>query len=165
MPTETARTSLRPFEYGQSMNSSALFLPVDPLADPSEIEVIPGFAASRWTDSQVKSGSWILLYLFFASARSSRGDAVGLARLPEHPLHPALREASSSSVGVWISALPAAAPEGTEETAPPLALMILAEAHHSADPVRLIRLFAIADSTTMRYVQAAHPEKTGRLHP
>ncbi|MCX4902385.1 hypothetical protein [Streptomyces sp. NBC_00892] len=36
---------------------------------------------------------------------------------------------------------------------------ILAEAHHSADPVRLIRLFAIADSTAMRYVQAAHPEK------
>ncbi|MFJ2094659.1 hypothetical protein ACIOEW_36190 [Streptomyces sp. NPDC087901] len=42
---------------------------------------------------------------------------------------------------------------------------ILAEARHSADPVRLIRLFAIADSTAMRYVQAAHPEKTGRLHP
>ncbi|MFJ7148908.1 hypothetical protein ACIQVT_11980 [Streptomyces sp. NPDC100445] len=42
---------------------------------------------------------------------------------------------------------------------------ILNEARHSADPVRLIRLFAIADSTAMRYVQTAHPEKTGRLHP
>ncbi|MFF9345579.1 hypothetical protein [Streptomyces sp. NPDC014734] len=42
---------------------------------------------------------------------------------------------------------------------------ILAEARHSADPVRPIRLFAPADSTAMRYVQAAHPEKTGRLHP
>ncbi|MER6196053.1 hypothetical protein ABT234_01560 [Streptomyces sp. NPDC001586] len=41
---------------------------------------------------------------------------------------------------------------------------ILAEARHTADPVRLIRLFGIADTTAMRYVQAAHPEKTGRLH-
>ncbi|NUK82176.1 hypothetical protein HRW23_33410 [Streptomyces lunaelactis] len=42
---------------------------------------------------------------------------------------------------------------------------VLNEARHSADPVHLMRLFAISDSTAMKYVHAAHPEKTGRVHP
>ncbi|WP_406278433.1 hypothetical protein [Streptomyces sp. NBC_00191] len=42
---------------------------------------------------------------------------------------------------------------------------VLNEARHSADPVHLMRLFAISDSTAMKYVHAAHPEKAGRVHP
>ncbi|MFJ9371405.1 hypothetical protein ACIRRA_44380 [Nocardia sp. NPDC101769] len=40
---------------------------------------------------------------------------------------------------------------------------ILDEAHHSADPLHLMRLFGISDSTAMRYVTAAHPERTSAL--
>jgi hypothetical protein len=36
---------------------------------------------------------------------------------------------------------------------------ILDEARHTADPVHLMRLFAIADNTAMRYVYTAHPER------
>ncbi|MFG3168414.1 hypothetical protein [Streptomyces sp. NPDC048200] len=40
---------------------------------------------------------------------------------------------------------------------------ILHEARTSGDPLRLMRLFGISDTTTMRYISAAHPEKTARL--
>ncbi|MFF4234021.1 hypothetical protein [Streptomyces sp. NPDC001820] len=40
---------------------------------------------------------------------------------------------------------------------------ILHEARKSADPLRLMRLFGISDTTAMRYISAAHPEKTSRL--
>lgn len=36
---------------------------------------------------------------------------------------------------------------------------ILDEAHETADPVHLMRVFGIADTTAMRYVQAAHPHR------
>jgi hypothetical protein len=36
---------------------------------------------------------------------------------------------------------------------------ILDEARHTADPVHLMRLFGIADTTAMRYVYTAHPER------
>jgi integrase len=39
---------------------------------------------------------------------------------------------------------------------------ILHEARESADPLRLMRLFGIGDGTAMRYIAAAHPEKTAR---
>lgn len=39
---------------------------------------------------------------------------------------------------------------------------ILHEARVSGDPLRLMRLFGISDGTAMRYITAAHPEKTGR---
>lgn len=39
---------------------------------------------------------------------------------------------------------------------------ILHEAHETADPLRLMRLFGISDGTAMRYIAAAHPEKTAR---
>jgi integrase len=39
---------------------------------------------------------------------------------------------------------------------------ILHEAHETADPLRLMRLFGISDGTAMRYVGTAHPEKTAR---
>jgi hypothetical protein len=39
---------------------------------------------------------------------------------------------------------------------------ILHEAHETADPLRLMRLFGISDGTAMRYVGTAHPEKTVR---
>ncbi|MGW6695834.1 site-specific integrase [Rhodococcus sp. NPDC054953] len=40
---------------------------------------------------------------------------------------------------------------------------ILNEAQHSADPLHLIRLFGISDETAMRYITAAHPERTSAL--
>ncbi|MER5757671.1 hypothetical protein [Streptomyces sp. NPDC002082] len=40
---------------------------------------------------------------------------------------------------------------------------ILDEARTSADPLHLMRLFAISAVTAMRYVTAAHPERTGKL--
>jgi hypothetical protein len=39
---------------------------------------------------------------------------------------------------------------------------ILHEALETADPLRLMRLFGISDGTAMRYIAAAHPEKTAR---
>jgi hypothetical protein len=36
---------------------------------------------------------------------------------------------------------------------------ILDEAKHCADPVRLMRLLDISDTTAMKYVHAAHPER------
>jgi site-specific recombinase XerC len=36
---------------------------------------------------------------------------------------------------------------------------ILDEARHTADPVRLMRLFGISDTTAMKYVFTAHPER------
>jgi integrase len=45
---------------------------------------------------------------------------------------------------------------------------ILDEARHSADPVRLMRLFGISDTTAMKYVCTAHPDRQsvpGRLGP
>jgi hypothetical protein len=36
---------------------------------------------------------------------------------------------------------------------------VLHEAHHTADPVHLIRLFGIHPSTAVKYVNAAHPDK------
>ncbi|MEU6201659.1 hypothetical protein [Streptomyces sp. NPDC047061] len=36
---------------------------------------------------------------------------------------------------------------------------LLDEAHETADPVHLMRVFGIADTTAMRYVQAAHPHR------
>jgi len=39
---------------------------------------------------------------------------------------------------------------------------ILHEARETADPLRLMRLFGISDGTAMRYVTAAHPERTAR---
>jgi len=40
---------------------------------------------------------------------------------------------------------------------------ILAEAHHTADPVHLMRVFGIAAETAMKYVYAAHPERRSTL--
>ncbi|WP_234360611.1 hypothetical protein [Streptomyces europaeiscabiei] len=40
---------------------------------------------------------------------------------------------------------------------------ILNEVSESADPLRLIRLFGITEQTAMRYVTAAHPERTAKL--
>ncbi|MGW3931127.1 hypothetical protein ACWECC_23920 [Streptomyces microflavus] len=40
---------------------------------------------------------------------------------------------------------------------------ILDEARITADPLRLMRLFGISDTTAMRYVSAAHPERTAKL--
>lgn len=40
---------------------------------------------------------------------------------------------------------------------------ILNEAFETADPIHLIRLFGISDTTAMRYITAAHPERTSRL--
>ncbi|WP_406303778.1 hypothetical protein OHA61_17275 [Streptomyces sp. NBC_00885] len=40
---------------------------------------------------------------------------------------------------------------------------ILHEAKISADPLRLMRLFGISDTTAMRYISAAHPERTAKL--
>jgi site-specific recombinase XerC len=40
---------------------------------------------------------------------------------------------------------------------------ILHEARTSGDPLRLMRLFGISDTTAMRYISAAHPEKTAHL--
>lgn len=34
---------------------------------------------------------------------------------------------------------------------------ILDEAHHTADPVHLVRVFGITESTAIYYVHAAHP--------
>ncbi|MEY9937669.1 hypothetical protein [Streptacidiphilus sp. MAP5-3] len=38
---------------------------------------------------------------------------------------------------------------------------ILDEARHSADPVRLMRVFGISASTAMKYLHAAHPHRAG----
>ncbi|MEU9288649.1 hypothetical protein AB0D57_29180 [Streptomyces sp. NPDC048275] len=40
---------------------------------------------------------------------------------------------------------------------------ILNEAAESADPLRLMRLFGITEQTAMRYVSAAHPERTAKM--
>ncbi|UFQ99736.1 hypothetical protein KBP30_41510 [Streptomyces sp. Go40/10] len=40
---------------------------------------------------------------------------------------------------------------------------ILNEAFESADPLKLIRLFGITEQTALRYVSAAHPERTTKL--
>ena len=40
---------------------------------------------------------------------------------------------------------------------------ILDEARHTADPVRLMRLFGISDATAMKYVFTAHPERQSVL--
>ncbi|MEU4066204.1 hypothetical protein AB0F25_27990 [Streptomyces wedmorensis] len=40
---------------------------------------------------------------------------------------------------------------------------ILDEARSSIDPLRLMRLFGISDSAAMRYISAAHPERTSKL--
>ena len=40
---------------------------------------------------------------------------------------------------------------------------ILNEAFESADPLKLMRLFGITEQTAMRYVGAAHPERTAKL--
>lgn len=40
---------------------------------------------------------------------------------------------------------------------------ILDEAAITADPLRLIRLFGITETTAMRYIAAAHPERTTQL--
>ncbi|MFF4633185.1 hypothetical protein [Streptomyces griseorubiginosus] len=40
---------------------------------------------------------------------------------------------------------------------------ILHEARISADPLHLMRLFGISDTTAMRYITAAHPERTAKL--
>ncbi|MFI6055747.1 hypothetical protein ACIBCO_37395 [Streptomyces violascens] len=36
---------------------------------------------------------------------------------------------------------------------------VLDEAHASADPVQITRLFSLSSTTTMNYVAAAHPEE------
>ncbi|MFI5688476.1 hypothetical protein [Streptomyces sp. NPDC051636] len=36
-------------------------------------------------------------------------------------------------------------------------------AFESADPLKLIRLFGITEQTAVRYVTAAHPERTAKL--
>jgi hypothetical protein len=36
---------------------------------------------------------------------------------------------------------------------------ILDEARHTADPVRLMRVFGISDTTAMKYLSTAHPER------
>ncbi|MFE5633929.1 hypothetical protein [Streptomyces sp. NPDC056543] len=40
---------------------------------------------------------------------------------------------------------------------------ILDEARTRADPLHPMRLFGIGDSAAMRYVTAAHPERTSKL--
>ncbi|MGW4108101.1 hypothetical protein [Streptomyces sp. NPDC004976] len=40
---------------------------------------------------------------------------------------------------------------------------ILYEARHSADPLHLMRLFGLSDGAAMRYITAAHPERTAKL--
>jgi hypothetical protein len=40
---------------------------------------------------------------------------------------------------------------------------ILDEARHTADPVRLMRLFGISDATAKKYVFTAHPERRSVL--
>ncbi|OEJ21334.1 hypothetical protein AR457_36480 [Streptomyces agglomeratus] len=40
---------------------------------------------------------------------------------------------------------------------------ILNEAAEGADPLRLMRLFGITKQTAMRYITAAHPERTAKL--
>ncbi|MFD3762005.1 hypothetical protein [Streptomyces sp. NPDC058622] len=40
---------------------------------------------------------------------------------------------------------------------------ILHEARHKDDPLHLMRLFGISDTTAMRYITAAHPERTSKL--
>jgi hypothetical protein len=40
---------------------------------------------------------------------------------------------------------------------------ILDEAHETADPVHLMRVFGIAPDTAMKYVKAAHPGVTSWL--
>lgn len=40
---------------------------------------------------------------------------------------------------------------------------ILDEARHTADPVHLMRVFGISDTTAMRYVSTAHPERRSTL--
>jgi len=40
---------------------------------------------------------------------------------------------------------------------------ILDEARHTADPVHLMRVFGISDTTAMRYVSTAHPERRTTL--
>jgi len=40
---------------------------------------------------------------------------------------------------------------------------VLDEARHTADPVRLMRLFGISDATAMKYVFTAHPERQSVL--
>ncbi|MET9511991.1 hypothetical protein ABZX62_26640 [Streptomyces flavidovirens] len=40
---------------------------------------------------------------------------------------------------------------------------ILNEAAESADLLRLMRLFGITEQTAMRYVTAAHPERTAKM--
>ena len=36
---------------------------------------------------------------------------------------------------------------------------ILDEARHTGDPVRLMRVFGISDTTAMKYLYTAHPER------
>jgi hypothetical protein len=36
---------------------------------------------------------------------------------------------------------------------------ILDEARQTADPVRLMRLFGVSDTTAMKYVYTAHPDR------
>ncbi|EMF23369.1 hypothetical protein H114_29136 [Streptomyces gancidicus BKS 13-15] len=40
---------------------------------------------------------------------------------------------------------------------------ILNEALETADPLKLMRLFGITERTAMRYIKAAHPERTAKL--
>jgi hypothetical protein len=40
---------------------------------------------------------------------------------------------------------------------------ILDAAATTADPLRLIRLFGISEPTAMRYIVAAHPERTTQM--
>jgi hypothetical protein len=40
------------------------------------------------------------------------------------------------------------------------------EARHTADPVGLMRMFGLAQSTAMKYITAAHPDKRADpIHP
>ncbi|CAL9327451.1 hypothetical protein [Streptomyces sp. enrichment culture] len=38
---------------------------------------------------------------------------------------------------------------------------LLDEAHETADPVHLMRVFGISDTTALKYVRAAHPHRFG----
>jgi hypothetical protein len=40
---------------------------------------------------------------------------------------------------------------------------VLNEAFETADPLKLMRLFGITEQTAMRYLAAAHPERTTKL--
>ncbi|KQV20972.1 MULTISPECIES: hypothetical protein [unclassified Kitasatospora] len=40
---------------------------------------------------------------------------------------------------------------------------ILDEARETADPVHLMRLFGISDTTAMKYIHSAHPHRTTKL--